>query len=1358
MSEYRTLPGAVRSPRKQRDNLLPYARPPTTPNANGPTLRRSTSMLGGLKSLFSRPLNWISTPNKQAEQDVEADAARERPALAAGLSPPQGSKNKRGASPESPSDGRNTKRSRKASPEKPVRRRQSLGNLYASSTSTWTPARGPYEPASSKALPSLTPGSLRKANRMSLAAPPSAYLDPPRSMLAPSSPSVRGTPRRSDFAPWDADREREHSALARSDLAHFGESAGPGTARAASLRSHAPRRSDAMMFSNSPFRAGSGFSRSTTAVNLSSIAGDDRMEREGTAQSDVSMRTGSLRGSSRLRQRASMHFDEFGSIPESSEAAHGGTLDWMTSPRASTYSRLSHARSHGSLGQSQRQQPTPIRRGQMVFDAERGFIRESDLEAEKPKPVAQNEAERILFHLEALRKPTKIEKKTPAPSTGLPPSLIGSSSRQLRKAISVPLATQADKEKTKKKHGSEWLADKAISAMISPYGRRRAVDELARSQRRELAASRRAEAESASDVSDMEVDNHSKASSRSRRSTRSRSKSSYASDDMSVDEPRQKLRRSARHAKSPDQEETTPKATRRSTRLRASQAKSPEPTPRRSTRKKAAASPEPEPEQVKTPTKAKADVPTVVTIAPSPSSNSSSTYQVRDDSEPRPRSSLRAGPERKTRAHQGAASYSSSRATSPGTGSGRFSARDEDLPQMDELENAKIPLASFKNFSIPMFGNDAKKDEPKESTTPAAPSEPQLSSRLSVPSSSQSTQQRNAQLSSLGNRLNGLQSRPRASSPLANNSIVAEASSPETTPKKDSAPAPITSAPKSPPPSTGFFSLSGAASGSSSTSLTPTGSTTPAGKPPASNFFSKPATSTTTPAPESTAPKAADGGVPNFFGGSKPTSGASTPPPKLDFGIKPAETGPPVVSNLFSGSNGDALKPTEGSKAPFSFGSTTSVAEKSVETPKPAFNFGAPAADKPADAPKASSGGFSFGSSSAAPAADKPTEAPKPAFSFGTPSASPAPAADKLAETKAPFSFGSGSSTPAASTPAAGDKPAFSFGAPATSTDKPAAEKPAFSFGSASSTPAPSTDKPAADKPAFSFGASSSPAPSGGSSFGSVAPATDKPAFSFGSSTTATDTAKPEEKKDKPAFSFGSSSAAPASSGFGSSNGSTAPAADKPAFSFGSSSASPAPAAAAPSSGGFSFGSSSAAKPAEAAKPFSFGSSNAPPTSTPSVNGGDKPFSFGAPSTPAAPASGSAPASGGFSFGSSNSTPSNNFGAGSTSNTFGSTNNAAAPSTPSFTFGASSSTPANANAGSSGFGTAGASSSTPGGSGSFTFGAGSGFGSTNNASSSAGGGSGFGSGPGFGGSSNNSPSTGATSGFGVWMSGRKRGK
>lgn len=1291
------LTGAQRGPKRTTPRTLrPYSRPSfggngvdngngsaagglLTPSAGssytpgrygGGGLPRSGSesllsmSVSGIKSMFSRPLKWLSTPSKSPVNANKRDSE-----ASFGVDPED---------PVSPSERRASKRSRRTSP-----------------------TRGPYDPRTAEpinnafALPALPShvnlASSASASRRSLSASQSMpYLDPPRSMLQPATPRATATAtsglrnsralgrsRRMDLSALADGAGEEHDEYEHTPVKSVAGSPSDAWSPWRETRDTSSRAATTRVANNnnalasmSPFRslgasAGRGLSRSSTLVS--------HLGREASVASDVSMGDGrgSLRQSSRLRHSVSMRFDRvteeddrMGSLPEP-RSANSDNSNWLTrSQSVSRATRRSLAAAASGV------QLPPVRKGQMVWDAEKGFVRASELQAEAPRLPQQNDAERILCALESMRKTPLIDASAP----GLPSALVGSSSRNLRKAIAVPLATsQASENARSKRHGGDWMQD-SVSAMISPYGRRKAVEQVARDERR--AARRREESE----MSEMEVDGASRHS--SAHSSRSHS---YVSDDhmSQTSQQRSPARRSARlRARSSEPAEETPKATRRSSRTPKAPSKSPE--PRRTTRRRQETTPPAENERKASPpaSAVPATVPLLTTTAPSPSSSKTDGYQVRDDTEPRARSSLRTATERRHRSHQGAASYNSSRATSPngGSGAGRFSARDEDLPDMDELESAKIPLTSFKNFSMPLFTpspapEPSKTPEVAETTADKSSSAdaaaPLLSSRLSVtpapapqPASSLSVPSSSVGRTSLSRLGSGLSSRPRASSPLAGSSMVAEPDSPDAS-KVVGAPAAFTA--PSAPPTGQIFSLAAAAP--ATPSLTPpTGTTTPAGKPPAGAGFFLPPKSDSSMGlskPSTSAP-AAEGGIPNFFGGAAtPPVAAAPKAPAFDFGIasKPVEAKQPVVSSFSfgSGSSTPAATSEPAKAAPFSFGAVAAPKESVApategapfsfgaapkESVAPAtegapFSFGAPAS-KPAEAPKPTAG-FSFGGSSSA-AASKPAEAPKPTtgFSFGGPSAAstlkPAeaakPARMSFGNTAAqpdaaptPFSFGAPKPAEAAPKPAA----PFSFGAPAASKPAETTPKPAapFSFG------APSASKPAekpADKPAFSFGASSTTAPAANGANGS-----------FGVTAPATTTAGPSTG-------FGANANAPSSSTpsamFGQTNG-TAP---STGFGFG---AAPAPApAAGPSAGG----------------PFTFGTpaTGGFGTSAPAANSSTPSFGFGvAPATSASTGFG-VPAAGSTGFGNPPAAASGGFGSGAG---FGATGSTSTPSNPSFSFG-----------------------------------------------------------------------------------------
>jgi len=132
---------------------------------------------------------------------------------------------------------------------------------------------------------------------------------------------------------------------------------------------------------------------------------------------------------------------------------------------------------------------SPIRRGPLVYAAERGFIPEAELRAQSNTPVGANEAERILFALENRRNtPLQAARTSAIPFTQggpFPHDLVGASTRQIRKAINVPLATAQTRETLKNQREKEIQEERqrGVSVVISPYGRRRQADEDLRAAR-----------------------------------------------------------------------------------------------------------------------------------------------------------------------------------------------------------------------------------------------------------------------------------------------------------------------------------------------------------------------------------------------------------------------------------------------------------------------------------------------------------------------------------------------------------------------------------------------------------------------------------------------------------------------------------------------------------------------------------------------------------------------------------------------------------------------------------------------------------------------------------------------------------
>ncbi|WVQ95603.1 hypothetical protein IAU59_002700 [Kwoniella sp. CBS 9459] len=1300
----------TKSPAKVAPSTRNRSRPSLSTSSSFGSLPRSgseSSLFSGIKSIFSRPLQWLATPAKNGSPE------KGHPGSGVYTTGKRDSLSSFGhdlEDPESPSDRRDGKRLRRASPSperpnghgdyEPESRFEVTGRAVSgfmlpplsphvtlkpkshlptassngpSSSSNPTNFSRPLGASgsgltSSKSMSYLDPtpdvlggsprkgGMLTRSKRVEL----SSLVDDDQAMAESDTYGISEKGKGREGETWSPWKSRYSTAGGAASSAAVGRPTTPGR----KTPSRMTESRDYALPSASPFKAPpSPLARQSPAVqaiagasSLTRSATTTNIRRAASVTSDVSMglaRSGSVRGG--LRQSGSMLFgsvngdrqrereDDKMSVDGEQRQREGSVLDWFMRDRwdgkAGSPGSVAASRRLGSAGPSLSH--PPIRKGQLVWNEdEKAFVRESELRAaQAPPAIHKSEAERILFTLESMRKTPLADARKDLPSS------IGQSSRTLRKTINVPLATAAAGDSAKQRRDKERLGgEDRVSVMISPYGRRKVADMNARDERRKAheerdyrpsptptASDARSDTRSRSQVSDVDMGSSHKASSpvppTPRRSSRLRRQPTADDDDAPAPTP--KARKSKRGtSKQPDShqdEAPTPRNTRRTRNKTVERGTSPTPPP------------------------AVPSVPTITATAPSPGGPSdgaavSSTYQPLADGErSRGGSSLRAKSDVSKRTHQGAANYS--RSATPSS-SGRFSAKEEDLPDMEDLEQSKIPLPSFSGISFaglgsgtatPTGGNAAAPAQEGSSATSSSTA--QAGQSLGVPPP---TRRPGGPLARLGHS----STRPRASSPLAAGSIVPDPESPPAGPKPSK---PVESVA---PPSNGFFALNGSTPAA-------TGSTTPQGKPSASSFFSQNGVATssasddaskksfsfglgqppTTSSSGSTegADRPATGGIPDFFGKkSAPPSGTTTPTslPALDFGLpkKPAAEQPKAAP---------------------------------VELPAPSFSFGKPAIDPKKDAaPTPASGGFSFG----APAA-KPAEKEKdstPAFSFGAP-------ASKPAETSKPaFSFGSAPTPAPAEKPTEPAKPAFSFGAPATTTPaKPAeAAKPAFSFGSSTT---PATEKPAeAAKPAFSFGSSSSTAPPP-----AAKPAeTAKPAFSFGagSSTPAASStpafggfgasSKPAENKTSTQTASGTSNP------FGSSNGSTAASSS---FTFG-----------APSSAGASspFGAPSQANgTADAAKSNPFGSSTSGNTSSAPASTG---FNFGAPSS-------TGQANGGSSaFGASgapSSQPSNPFGFGSssaaaspsiapTSNPFGAPAPASPAATPAFSFGASSSTPA----------------------------------------------------------------------------------
>ncbi|WWC92241.1 uncharacterized protein L201_007195 [Kwoniella dendrophila CBS 6074] len=1410
-----SLNSPMKSPTKSSATTT---RPGLSSSSSYGSLPRSgsdSSLFSGIKSIFSRPLQWLATPSRDSlSGNGTSNGGQKRDSLSSfgnDLENPD----------ISPSERRNEKRLRRnsPSPEKQISQSRKISNSnYRKDFSSSTTFTSDYEPelsippkfeiqgraVSGFMLPPLSPNvtlkpkshlpqhiNNEKINRTNFSRPlggssgsgglssskSMSYLDPPSDLLGgnTSSPRKGGMLTRSKRIELSSlvDDDDMSNDIANKGKGKEGEgnwspwksrysTSGGAASTAANARPTTPSRKtparlesrDFTLPSASPFKpppsplnrqspqisnaaaSTSGLTRSATTANI---------RRATSVTSDVSMggglgRSGSTRG---LRQSGSMLFGSVNgdrdrerdedrmSIDGEHRQREGSVLDWFMKDRwdgrPGSPASIAASRRLGSAGPSLSH--APIRKGQLVWHEEdKAFVRESELRASQAAPaIHKNEAERILYTLESMRK-TPL---TDARKGELPP-LIGQSSRTMRKTINVPLATAAAGDSAKQRRDKERLGgDDRLSVMISPYGRRKVSDQQAREERRSKATQDReylpsptptasdARSDTRSQVSDYDMD------------ARSSQKSVSPS-------PAPTPRRSSRLKRGTTGEEDapTPKPTRKSKRGTSKQPETvhedeqPQPTPKGRRSKKMVergTSPTPPPPIPSS------SVPTITATAPSPggqanAQTASSGYKPLADGERNTNgSSLRQRSDVSKRTHVGAANYS--RSVTPS--SGRFSAKEEDLPDMDELEQSKIPLPSFSGISFSGLN-----------TTPVSTSNGSSSSITDAASSASQTlsAQPSSSLAPPGRRPGGplarvglSSTRPRASSPLAAGSIVALPESPPSAPKSSKAAEPVQ------PPANGFFTLNGSAP-----TVPTTGSTTPAGKPPASSFFSAPTSSTTTNGDlnkdksfsfglgkPSTKPAEVEkeatpaSGIPDFFGKkSAPPSGTTTPTavPAFDFGIPkttaPEPKGAPVElpSTGFSFGKPAETAPKPATNGGFSFGAPKEAEKK--DSSAPAFSFGS---SKPAEPAKAT---FSFGST------DKPAEPTKSTFSFGTPSTTATPAepakstfsfgapADKPAEAAKPaFSFGASSSEPAKATEPA--KPAFSFGTSSSTISKPAEPaKPAFSFGAGSTTPAATPasggfnfGQPAEKKdtaPSNPF-ANSTNAASGStnSSFTFGASSGTNTSSPFGSSQTNGDTAKSNpfggaSTTPAPAstgFNFGSSSSSTkpngTSSGFGAS--ASAPASN-PFGGFGTSSPATTSPALAPASNPFGQPAQASSSPAtSAATSFGFGQSSTTPAAAPTSNpfgqqpnnsaaGGGFNFSFGSGSgNTSSPAP--APASGGFTFGQpANITPSTPSATNNSSFTFG----APAPSTPgvgqsTFSFGGSTTTPAAAPPASGGF-------------------------------------------------------------------------
>ncbi|WVN89751.1 uncharacterized protein L203_104981 [Cryptococcus depauperatus CBS 7841] len=1277
-------------------------------NSTGPLSksRNESSLFSGIKSIISKPLQWLATPgNDSAKRDSVSSFGQDL------------------EDPESPSDRREGKRIRRISP------RHKENSI-----------KGDYDPEhkydigghaiNDFMLPphvNLKPKSRqgnRPASYSSSTLPSShsmSYLDPPPNALrsgvaatlkSTSSPRRGGMLTRSkrmDLASLAVDDD--DISVCESDIEHKekdSDNLSPwrsryGSTSAAASRAVAPRNRianrprsaiieerDFAIPSASPFRvtASSKSTGQASAIGLARSSTLNNFRRPTSLVSDISLttvprslaRSTSVKNWRELDPEVSSVYggsvkdgnddDRYSADGETVRRREGSVLDWFAQDKWDKPGSSASLAASRRLGSATPSASSTIRKGQMIWNpTEKVFMRESELKAsQQPALVHKNEAERILYTLEAMRKSSPGD----AHKDSLPP-LLGQSSRTLRRNINVPLATAAAGESARQRRDKERLGERGVSVMISPYGRRRIADKEARDVHRR---SQTQEGEYQPSPSPSDV--------KSEPSQMDPQPEVAAGKGFSVS-PVSTPRRSSRLKHQSTERETTPKPTRRSTRRGTS--KEPDihnEAPIRSSRRtrktttERALSPSPPPATSAPP------MPIITETAPSPNGSSgTSNYQPRPSNElSRGGSSLRAKSNTTKRTHQSAAIYS--RSQTP-TSSGRYSARDEDLPDMDDLEQNKIALPSFSGISFD--GIKPVANDPKPPANPAAPLPPLSLPRAGGPLA----------------RLGVASTRPRASSPLATGSIIAIPESPPTLSTQKNA-EPVQ------PLAGGIFPIgSGAGVSAKSGSLFPgiggSGSTTPEKTSVASPFFSKPSSPVETPATftdkplfsfdkssgintnEITNDKPA--GIPNFFGhvtappmeksSFAPSSGFDLGAKKSEKSEKTISTSSPAIATP-SAPPFSFSKPTDkedinsnGGTSPFLF-RDSALGEKNNSAAAPLFKF----SDKDGSAGTSS---FGFG--------EKVTPAPiatissgdekrdtasirtdASAFKFGGDKKESIPTVDgfKIGEkkesmystTSSPFSFSApqvveapksafSSSTSSPSTSVAHkptvegpSKPSSVFGQLDANASKPAepASKPAFSFST------PSTSTPVS-KPAFNFGASSNtfvgtPSPIFGTpkdanANKSTTPAAPPPAFggfNFGKPAK-----EPEEKKDQSTHPFSNALASKSDFTF-----------DQPSSTTSTTNKSTGSPFGAPATNG------------DASKPF--GNIITSGSSTPS-------FAFGASKTTAPVPDANASKSASFMFGAAG-----NSGSTTTSNPFGATPAAqTTTSSPSFPFGANSATP-----------------------------------------------------------------------------------
>ncbi|CDZ97361.1 hypothetical protein [Phaffia rhodozyma] len=963
----------------------------------------------------------------------------------------------------------------------------------------------------------------------------------------------------------------------------------------------APSLSSTRHFSPAPAPAPvSGMTRSSTMAFPT--AGRDGSLRE-IATNNESL-YGSINSKSRLggSSRWIERYSQRGEISPAPEDSLPRSNTLLSLPQPTQYRGMSKSSSvFSGLDQSRRSEsiePQPRQRtrtpgggrpglGQMVWEPDAGFMSQKTAELRAgppPPPPSTNAAERILQALESMRSPlTEARRHLPTSATTSQLSDLPRSFSLGR--IHIPTAS--------KEHGAKEKETRRADLMISPYGRGKVRRDLEKEKMGRTGGSRlrnmlsMAGKQNGRDDSDSEGEESTEMEDRrdreENRNTKSKGrKANNKRRQQSEDEA--------------ESDEVKRYSTRRSTKKQIEQEDSDSMMSNDSEEA-------PPNKPIKSSASAAAPSKPVDDFRPLPPNTNI-------DSSSRSRSSLRA----KSTSSRKHVSAAGSRGQTPvESSSGRFSAREEDLPDDEDLGKIKFVMPAG-GLNIPPVKKEPvsgdsllsrleaeKKDLTSKTVNPfAAPAIPsplgQGTKESEKPKDAEKpkdTEKSKESSFSFGAPLPASSS-TSAFAALASNPGSKTASSgvpnffASTLSKKTDAPlskAAIESTPKK-----SFLGL-----GNGAPSF---GSTTPQSTPPPSipNFFSKPAAESPAPAPAAQAPS-------NPFAASRPQSltfttpdsSASTPAAPTSVAPSASSSGSNPFAGVCSYTSKPAelkITPKEPPKADSAPSANPFAQSKPVATglSVPSFSFGsAPKASR-----KVSDGGMDTMDETSEKTSGETTKTSTPApatapstFSFGAPAAKPAGSSS--------FAFGA--------TPAAAPAPAAASSAPAASTSSTG-----FSFGST-----PATTAPAATT------ATSSP-------------------FSFGASSASTEASKPAAPA--PASIPAAPAPAPSTFSFGApSGGSSAPAAPKP-FTFGAPSEAPKPATQAPSaptSTGFSFGAAPSSAPSST--PFSFGASASIPAEPP------KPAAnpFGSSSTAAASTNpfGNAAAgpSSGFSFGQTAPTP-----------------------------------------------------------------------------------------------------------------------